>query len=205
MAGRNLPLAVVIATTFATWFGSETVLGAPAKFVSDGLGLRRGGARPGRRHPVRLPRRGEPQARRPVRDRPGQDAPDPALVLAAVTVLPEEKERADWLRQVPFDGSPGLVHRWIVFGGPDGVHAVAAKAISDGVDKDARATALFQALLGTIGGPAAVLIVIRPRPTAAVGAGGGVADRAPASSWPAPPRCPPGSGTCSARWCASCP
>ena len=38
VAGRSLPLAVVIATTFATWFGSETVLGAPAKFVSDGLG-----------------------------------------------------------------------------------------------------------------------------------------------------------------------
>ena len=91
---------------------------------------------------------------------PAKDAPDPALVLAAVTVLPEEKERADWLRQVPFDGSPGLVHRWIVFGGPDGVHAVAAKAISDGVDKT-RATALFQALLGTIGGPAAVSIVIQ--------------------------------------------
>ncbi|QTD44745.1 sodium:solute symporter family protein [Ottowia testudinis] len=38
VAGRSLPLAVVIATTFATWFGSESVLGAPAKFVSDGLG-----------------------------------------------------------------------------------------------------------------------------------------------------------------------
>ncbi|MFD1711990.1 sodium:solute symporter [Ottowia sp. GY511] len=38
VAGRSLPLAVVIATTFATWFGSETVLGAPAKFVQDGLG-----------------------------------------------------------------------------------------------------------------------------------------------------------------------
>ncbi|MDO5288619.1 MAG: sodium:solute symporter family protein [Pseudomonadota bacterium] len=38
VAGRNLPLAVVIATTFATWFGSETVLGAPAQFVAEGLG-----------------------------------------------------------------------------------------------------------------------------------------------------------------------
>lgn len=38
VAGRNLPLAVVIATTFATWFGSETVLGVPAQFVAEGLG-----------------------------------------------------------------------------------------------------------------------------------------------------------------------
>jgi SSS family solute:Na+ symporter len=37
-AGRSLPLYVVIATVFATWFGSETVLGIPAKFVKDGLG-----------------------------------------------------------------------------------------------------------------------------------------------------------------------
>ena len=37
VAGRSLPLAVVIATTFATWFGSETVLGAPAQFVKEGL------------------------------------------------------------------------------------------------------------------------------------------------------------------------
>jgi len=37
VAGRRLPLAVVIATTFATWFGSETVLGAPAQFVKEGL------------------------------------------------------------------------------------------------------------------------------------------------------------------------
>jgi SSS family solute:Na+ symporter len=36
-AGRSLPLYVVIATVFATWFGSETVLGIPAKFVKDGL------------------------------------------------------------------------------------------------------------------------------------------------------------------------
>ena len=38
VAGRSLPLAVVIATTFATWFGSETVLGVPARFVQNGLG-----------------------------------------------------------------------------------------------------------------------------------------------------------------------
>ncbi len=38
VAGRSLPLAVVIATTFATWFGSETVLGVPAKFVQNGIG-----------------------------------------------------------------------------------------------------------------------------------------------------------------------
>lgn len=38
VAGRSLPLAVVIATTFATWFGSETVLGIPARFVAGNLG-----------------------------------------------------------------------------------------------------------------------------------------------------------------------
>lgn len=38
IAGRSLPLAVVIATTFATWFGSETVLGVSARFVDSGLG-----------------------------------------------------------------------------------------------------------------------------------------------------------------------
>ncbi len=36
-AGRSLPLYIVIATVFATWFGSETVLGISAKFVKDGL------------------------------------------------------------------------------------------------------------------------------------------------------------------------
>ena len=36
-AGRSLPLYIVIATVFATWFGSETVLGIPAKFASEGL------------------------------------------------------------------------------------------------------------------------------------------------------------------------
>ena len=38
VAGRSLPLAVVIATTFATWFGSETVLGVSARFIDEGLG-----------------------------------------------------------------------------------------------------------------------------------------------------------------------
>jgi SSS family solute:Na+ symporter len=37
VAGRHLPLYVVTATVFATWFGSETVLGISAKFVKDGL------------------------------------------------------------------------------------------------------------------------------------------------------------------------
>ena len=38
VAGRNLPLYVVVATTFATWFGSELVLGVSAEFVKEGLG-----------------------------------------------------------------------------------------------------------------------------------------------------------------------
>ncbi len=37
IAGRNLPLVIIVTTTFATWFGSETVLGIPAKFVESGL------------------------------------------------------------------------------------------------------------------------------------------------------------------------
>ena len=37
VAGRSLPLAVVVATTFATWFGSELVLGVSARFVDGGL------------------------------------------------------------------------------------------------------------------------------------------------------------------------
>ena len=37
VAGRHLPLYIVTATVFATWFGSETVLGISAKFVKDGL------------------------------------------------------------------------------------------------------------------------------------------------------------------------
>src|SRR5689334_1030207 len=37
IAGRRLPLIMVITTTFATWFGAETVMGIPAKFVQGGL------------------------------------------------------------------------------------------------------------------------------------------------------------------------
>ncbi|HEX6267614.1 MAG TPA: sodium:solute symporter, partial [Burkholderiales bacterium] len=38
VAGRNLPLPVVTATVFATWFGAETVLGISSTFVEEGLG-----------------------------------------------------------------------------------------------------------------------------------------------------------------------
>lgn len=37
VAGRSLPLAVVAATVFATWFGAEAVLGISATFVKEGL------------------------------------------------------------------------------------------------------------------------------------------------------------------------
>ncbi len=37
VAGRRLPLIMVVTTTFATWFGSETVLGVPSKFIEGGL------------------------------------------------------------------------------------------------------------------------------------------------------------------------
>ena len=37
IAGRRLPLVMIVTTTFATWFGAETVLGIPAKFVQNGL------------------------------------------------------------------------------------------------------------------------------------------------------------------------
>lgn len=37
-AGHSLPLYIVTATVFATWFGSETVLGIPATFLKEGLG-----------------------------------------------------------------------------------------------------------------------------------------------------------------------
>ena len=37
VAGRRLPMYVVTATVFATWFGSETVLGIPATFIKDGF------------------------------------------------------------------------------------------------------------------------------------------------------------------------
>lgn len=38
IAGRHLPFYMVVATVFATWFGSEAVLGIPATFLSEGLG-----------------------------------------------------------------------------------------------------------------------------------------------------------------------
>jgi SSS family solute:Na+ symporter len=38
IAGRHLPFYMVTATVFATWFGSETVLGIPATFLQGGLG-----------------------------------------------------------------------------------------------------------------------------------------------------------------------
>jgi Na+/proline symporter len=37
-AGHSLPLPIVTATVFATWFGSETVLGIPATFLKEGMG-----------------------------------------------------------------------------------------------------------------------------------------------------------------------
>jgi Na+/proline symporter len=36
-AGHSLPMYVVTATVFATWFGAEAVLGAPATFLNGGL------------------------------------------------------------------------------------------------------------------------------------------------------------------------
>jgi len=38
IAGRHLPMFMIVTTTFATWFGSETVMGIPATFIKDGLG-----------------------------------------------------------------------------------------------------------------------------------------------------------------------
>lgn len=38
VAGQMMPMYVVTATVFATWFGSETVLGVPATFLREGLG-----------------------------------------------------------------------------------------------------------------------------------------------------------------------
>ncbi|MBT9569020.1 MAG: sodium:solute symporter family protein [Thiobacillus sp.] len=37
-AGRSLPMIVVVAMVFATWFGAETVLGIPATFLDENLG-----------------------------------------------------------------------------------------------------------------------------------------------------------------------
>ena len=38
VAGRHLPFYMVVAVVFATWFGSEAVLGIPATFLDEGLG-----------------------------------------------------------------------------------------------------------------------------------------------------------------------
>ncbi|MCC2099242.1 MAG: hypothetical protein KDJ29_20300, partial [Hyphomicrobiales bacterium] len=38
IAGRHLPMHMTVATVFATWFGSETVLGIPATFLKEGAG-----------------------------------------------------------------------------------------------------------------------------------------------------------------------
>ncbi len=37
VAGRNLPMVVVLAMVFATWFGAETVLGTSATFLDEGF------------------------------------------------------------------------------------------------------------------------------------------------------------------------
>src|SRR6476619_8232722 len=37
IAGRRMPMYIVTATVFATWFGSETVLGIPASFIKEGF------------------------------------------------------------------------------------------------------------------------------------------------------------------------
>lgn len=37
VAGRSLPLVMVTTMVFATWFGSEAVLGIPATFLSEGM------------------------------------------------------------------------------------------------------------------------------------------------------------------------
>ncbi len=37
-AGQSLPMIIVVAMVFATWFGAETVLGIPATFMKENLG-----------------------------------------------------------------------------------------------------------------------------------------------------------------------
>lgn len=37
LAGRQLPLILAASATFATWFGSETIMGAPTEFVEHGV------------------------------------------------------------------------------------------------------------------------------------------------------------------------
>lgn len=37
LAGRQLPLFLAASATFATWFGSETIMGAPTEFIEHGV------------------------------------------------------------------------------------------------------------------------------------------------------------------------
>lgn len=37
LAGRRLPLFLAASATFATWFGSETIMGAPTEFIEKGV------------------------------------------------------------------------------------------------------------------------------------------------------------------------
>lgn len=37
LAGRQLPLILAASATFATWFGSETIMGAPTEFIAHGV------------------------------------------------------------------------------------------------------------------------------------------------------------------------
>lgn len=37
LAGRKLPLLLAASATFATWFGSETIMGAPSEFIKHGV------------------------------------------------------------------------------------------------------------------------------------------------------------------------
>ena len=37
VAGRHLPLPIVTATVFATWFGAEAIFGVSSTFVKEGL------------------------------------------------------------------------------------------------------------------------------------------------------------------------
>lgn len=37
LAGRSIPLYMTVTTVFATWFGSESVVGIPPVFINDGL------------------------------------------------------------------------------------------------------------------------------------------------------------------------
>ncbi|WP_138480230.1 sodium:solute symporter family protein [Dyadobacter bucti] len=37
LAGRRLPLVLAASATFATWFGSETIMGAPTEFMEHGV------------------------------------------------------------------------------------------------------------------------------------------------------------------------